>query len=296
MPATNARHTLAQEQSIAAEAPAFGDDHAFRTALGNLDLGGDGVGLVQDVRRSAGRHAGQFARIGEDRSSRRQARARRIPARERRVVERQHVVLLRLGIEEGLHLLDLLRHLGGQVVELGGVLLDVIKLPLVPGDDIRRRGAAQLPRESHRRRGRHPPVVIDGAIAEHLEVLRRVSGRGVGVRLVPRVRHAHAFDGDLLDAVDRIGLRDAGRFEDGRHDVDDVMELAADAAHVLDVAGPGHGHALGRPAEVRRHLLHPLERGVHRPRPFCRKVRERLVRSPERVPEVLGLHRHRRRH
>ena len=39
-------------------------------------------------------------------------------------------------------------------------------------------------------------------------------------------------------------------------------------------------------------LLHPLERGVHRPRPFCRKVRERLVGPPERVPEVLGLHRH----
>ena len=114
----------------------------------------------------------------------------------------------------------------------------------------------------------------------------------VGVRLVPRVRHAHAFDGLLLDAVDRIGRRDAGRFEDGRHDVDDVVELAADAAHVVDVAGPGHGHALGRPAEVRRHLLHPLERRVHRPRPWRRKVRERPVRSPERIPEKLVLDRH----
>ena len=90
-------------------------------------------------------------------SSSSQARARRIPARERRVIEWQHVVLLRLGIEERLHLLDLIRHLGGQIVELGGVVLEVIKLPLVPGDDIRRRGAAQLPRESHRRRGAiHP--------------------------------------------------------------------------------------------------------------------------------------------
>src|SRR4029453_13440375 len=41
---------LAQEQTIAAEAPAFGDDHAFRAALGDLDLRGDGVGLVQDAR------------------------------------------------------------------------------------------------------------------------------------------------------------------------------------------------------------------------------------------------------
>ena len=80
--------------------------------------------------------------------------------------------------------------------------------------------------------------------------------------------------------------------EDGRDDVDDVMELAADAAHVVDVAGPGHGHALSRPAEVRRHLLHPLERRVHRPRPACREMRERPFRSPERIPEKLVLDRH----
>ena len=90
-----------------------------------------------------------------------------------------------------------------------------------------------------------------------------------------------------------VGLRNAGRFEDGRHDIDDVMELAADAARVVDMAGPGHDHALSRPAEVRRHLLHPLERRVHRPRPFCRIVRERPFRSPERVPEKLILDRHR---
>ena len=199
---SDAEFAFAQEQTVAAEAPALGHDHAFRTALGNLDLGSDGIGLVQDVRGSAGRHAGQFARIGEDRSSRREARTRRIPARECRVIERQHVVLLRLGIEEVLHLLELVRHLGGQVVGLGRVLLDVIKLPLVPGDHIRRRLGAQLPRKRHRRRGRHPPVVIDGAIAEHLEILRRVSGRGVGVRLIPGIHHAYPFDGALLDAVD----------------------------------------------------------------------------------------------
>ena len=242
--------------------------------------------------RSAGRHAGQSARIGEDRSPRRQARARRVPARERRVVERQHIVLLRLQIEEGLHLLELLRHLGGQVVGLGGILLDVVELPVVPGDHIRRRGAAQFPRERRRGRARHPSVVIDGAVAEHLEILRGVPGGRVGVRLVPRVRHAHAFDRALLDAVDRVGRRDAGRFEDGRHDVDDMVELAADAADVVDVAGPRHGHALGRAAEVRRHLLHPLERRVHRPRPAGRKVRESPVRSPELVPEELVLDRH----
>ena len=90
----------------------------------------------------------------------------------------------------------------------------------------------EFPRERRRGGARHPAVVVDGAVAEHLEVLRGVSGRDVGVRLVPRVRHAHAFDGALLDAVDRLGRRDAGRFEDGRDDVDDMVELPADAAHV----------------------------------------------------------------
>ena len=34
-----------------------------------------------------------------------------------------------------------------------------------------------------------------------------------------------------------LGRRDAGDFEDGRHHVDDVHELLAQAALVLDVAG-----------------------------------------------------------
>ena len=170
---------------------------------------------------------------------------------------------------------------------------DVVELPLVPGDHVGRRLGAELPRERRRRRARQPAVVVDGAVAEHLEVLRGVPGRGVGVRLVPRVRHAHAVHGALLDAVDRLRRRDAGRFEDGRHDVDEVVELAADAARVVDVAGPRHGHALGRPAVVRRHLLHPLERRVHRPRPGCREVREGPVGPPELVPEELVLDRHR---
>ena len=77
------------------------------------------------------------------------------------------------------------------------------------------------------------------------------------------------------------GCRDAGRFEDGRHDVDDVVELPADAAHVLDVAGPGHGHALRRPAEMRRHLLHPFERRVHRPGPAAPQSAGRSRSDPQ---------------
>src|SRR5262245_32001260 len=92
--AAKAEFAFAEEQAIAAEAPAVIDDHARRTTLGNLALGSDGVCLVQDPRRRAGGCADQLARIGEDRSSCREARTRRVPASERRVVERQHIVLL----------------------------------------------------------------------------------------------------------------------------------------------------------------------------------------------------------
>jgi len=85
------------------------------------------------------------------------------------------------------------------------------------------------------------------------------------------------------------GAGDAGRFEDGRHDVDDMVELAAHAARIVDVARPRDGHALGGPAEMRRHLLHPLERRVERPGPRRREVRVGPVGPPELVPEELIL-------
>ena len=84
------------------------------------------------------------------------------------------------------------------------------------------------------------------------------------------------------------GCADAADFEDGRHDVNDVMELVADAAEVLDVAGPGDAHALPRAAEVRGDLLGPAERRVEGPRPRHGHVVVGLVRAPG-VVEVLQL-------
>ncbi len=246
---------------------------------------------TSDVRGGGGRHAAQFARICEDRSSRREARAGRIPARERRVVERQHIVFLRLGVEDILQLLELVRHLVGKIVVLGDIFIEVVEFPLIPGNHIRRRRGAQFPREICRRRDRHPTVLVNGAVPEHLEILRRVPGWRVGILLVQRVHHAHAFNRALLDAFDRVGSRDACRFEDRRYDVDDVMKLAADTTDVRDVAGPGHGHAIGSAAAMRRNLLHPLERSIHRPRPAGRIMRKGPIRSPEVVPEKLVLDR-----
>ena len=82
--------------------------------------------------------------------------------------------------------------------------------------------------------------------------------------------------------------RDAGGFQDRRHDVDHVMELVADAALVLDHLGPGDAHALPHAAEVRGNLLGPGERRVEGPGPGHRHVVVGLVGAPD-VVEVLEL-------
>ena len=107
---------FAQEQAVAAEPSAFGDDHAFRAAFGNLDLGLDDEVLRQDVRGAGGRDAGQLAGVLEHFPAGRRARTLREEARERRVVEREHIVLLRFGVEDVLQFLELVRHLGSEVI------------------------------------------------------------------------------------------------------------------------------------------------------------------------------------
>src|ERR1039458_5770653 len=84
----------------------------------------------------------------------------------------------------------------------------------------------------------NPTLGLNPAVADHLEILRIVLRRCIGVCLVERVRHAHAFYRLLLDAVDLFRCLDAGGFEDGRNNVDNMVELRADATDVLDVTGP----------------------------------------------------------
>jgi len=89
--------------------------------------------------------------------------------------------------------------------------------------------------------GGDPTIVIDGAVADHLEILRISLRWGIGIRLIKGVGHAHAFDWLLLDTIHRIRSRDASGFEDCGNNIDDVMELGANSARVFDVAGPRNG-------------------------------------------------------
>ena len=241
-------HRLAfeQVQPIAAEAPALRDDHAFRAAGRNLDVGGDGVvRAIEDVGRTAGRKADDLAVEGEDIAPRRRAGLGREHALDDGVVYRKHLELLGLALEDALHLLKLVRHLRGQIVRLRVVLREIVEFPLCS-----LRLAASWPAPwttaalagscwRTTRRGRCPGWRTSRSTGS-------CAGWRVGVRLVPGVGHADAFDGRLLDAVNRLRRSDAGGFQKRRHDVDHVMELGADAAGILDPGRPGHGHALAR--------------------------------------------------
>lgn len=86
-----------------------------------------------------------------------------------------------------------------------------------------------------------------------------------------------------------------GCIEDGRHDIDHMVELVADAALVLDHLRPRDRHALLDAAHVRGDLLGPHERRVEGPRPGHGHVRISLIGAP-RVVEVLELVLDRDRH
>src|SRR5437016_13946548 len=97
--------------------------------------------------------------------------------------------------------------------------------------------------------------MVNRAVADHLEILRLMLRRRLGIRGVERVSHAHAFNWLLRNAVDQLWRLDARGLKEGRHDVNHVMELRADSADITDVSRPRNGHALSRAAEVRRHPL-----------------------------------------
>ena len=58
--------------------------------------------------------------------------------------------------------------------------------------------------------------------------------------MIEAINHAHAFERQLLNAVDDVRQLDACQLIERRRDIRDVMELRAQSAGVFDVAGPGN--------------------------------------------------------
>src|SRR5262245_34492193 len=123
---------------------------------------------------------------------------------------------------------------GSDVIGLAEVLARVIQLPHV----IFERYRLDLPGQP---RGavlgdRRPTVVVDAAIAEHLEVLKGPAARRLGG--AERIRHADAFDRALRHAIDHDGLGKTYHLQQCGNDVDDVMPLTADFAFGPDSLWP----------------------------------------------------------
>src|SRR5262245_25814586 len=124
------------------------------------------------------------------------------------------------------------------------VLLEVVQLPVLrvllgqrPG--VHRR-AKTLSRFRKRRTGPGtygaPAIVVQGTMAEHLEVLCDVSGGRL--RVIETVGEAVTFDWGLRHAVDRRRSLEAERLEHGRHHVDGVRVLRADFSFGPDAFRP----------------------------------------------------------
>src|SRR4029453_15707620 len=64
--AADQKSPFGEEQAIAAETPALGDNHALCAAVRDLDRGSDGVGFVLDVRSSGARDTSRRTRRPSD--------------------------------------------------------------------------------------------------------------------------------------------------------------------------------------------------------------------------------------
>ena len=149
------------------------DDDARPRLRGTLSFGCDRVGRVLDSRRCALGDSHGALPIDKMLAPAREARPledgfyRRLRAE----VQGQCVVASSLRPPQLLHCLELRRLRLGKVMALGEIFRQVVKLPVeaLGGDSF----GLRLPGEDERRSRGHPAVVIDAAIAEHLEQLRR---------------------------------------------------------------------------------------------------------------------------
>src|SRR6266566_6855675 len=114
----------------------------------------------------------------------------------------------------------------------------------------------------------HPAIVIDSSVAEHLEILRGMSGPGIGI--VKSIEKRSSIERPLFGSVDHFRERKTGGFKRGRCDIGYMRKLRTNFTLGFDPLGPMHDHAIARSAKMRCDLLRPLERSVACPGPADR--------------------------
>src|SRR4051795_6161069 len=218
-------------EGVPSEARAVREQHALRPRLRDVHHRGDREGAVAEVHRLRLGHIGDAGVVDVAVARRRERRSRSGEELQgAAVVERERAVGAGLCVPEQDQLVELLGLLGGEVVHLGAVDVDVVELPGV---------LVEVPPAAERRVGGDglPAVVPDAARAEHREELRLAgAGQGPGIEAVA---HADTVEVALGVARERLGRLDAERVEDRRDEVDGVVVLLADLALGLDAGRPG---------------------------------------------------------
>src|SRR4051795_10787753 len=153
-------------EGVSAEARAMREQHALCPGLRDVYYRRDREGAVAEVHRlrlGYFRHAGEVDVAVTRRGERRPRRGQEF--QRTAVVKRERAVGTGLGVPEHDQLVELLGLLGGHVVELGAVDVDVVELPGV---------LVEFAPATQRRVGGDglPAVVPDAARAQHREELR----------------------------------------------------------------------------------------------------------------------------
>ena len=204
-------------------------------------------------------------------------------------VDRQHAVLACFGVPGADQRDQPVAVLLGEVVVLRRVLRDVVELPaggvelgqLLCADRLAETDSGLGERRARPGADCSPAVVVDGSMAEHLEVLRVVLAGGV--RVLEGMREADAVHRCLGDAADGGWGLDVEQVEHGGHHVDDVGVLRPDLAARPHPGRPGHDERVARAAAVGL-ALPAAERCVAGPGPAPRVVVE-VVRAADLVDD-----------
>src|SRR5262249_13037816 len=158
-------------EPVTAKSAALRYDHAFSTGLRDVDLGFVVERRVENAWRITVRRAGDLARPSELGATGGQVGARcHNPSRDSGI-ERFDLIFRRLGPETLVHLLDLIRILGGDVIKLGPIFGQIIEFVRETGRVLAHR-AGDDPWRPHDLCACDPAIMIDRVVTHHFEILR----------------------------------------------------------------------------------------------------------------------------
>ena len=199
-----------QVERVPPEPVAEGEDDTFGPLAVGVDVGRDGEPAPQhrDGFVGDGTTAGQERPRGACRPDRGDEPAEAV---DQAVGDRQDVVALCLGVPQGAQALQSFRLVAGPVIGLGEVRVEIEELPAVLVEVAAADGELLLVEDAGADvvGRRLPALVVDGARAHHLEVLRVVQLRGRRVLQCRKEADAvHRLLGHPVDFVgDRRGRR-----------------------------------------------------------------------------------------